>query len=46
MGIRESLRDRYGVMTDDEAIRRAIEWYVPAFPTRVGARGSRGLSMG
>ena len=28
IGIRESLRPRYGDMTEGEAIRRAIEWHV------------------
>jgi hypothetical protein len=28
VGIRESLRPRYGDMTDGQAIRRAIQWHV------------------
>jgi hypothetical protein len=32
IGIRESLRPRYGVMTDDEAIRRAVQWNVSRVP--------------
>jgi hypothetical protein len=32
IGIRESLRPRYGDMTDGQAIRRAIQWHVSRIP--------------
>lgn len=46
MGIRESLRDRYGAMTDDEAIRRAIEWYVSRVRDRGRGQGLPGVVDG
>lgn len=46
MGIRESLRDRYGAMTDDEAIRRSIEWYVSRVPDRGRGQGLPGVVDG
>ena len=46
MGIRESLRDRYGAMTEDEAIRRAIEWYVSRVPDQGRGQGLPGVVDG
>jgi hypothetical protein len=46
MGIRESLRDRYGAMTEDEAIRRAIEWYVSRVPDQGRGQGLPGVVEG
>jgi hypothetical protein len=46
MGVRESLRARYGVMTDDEAIRRAIQWYVSRVPDRGRGQGLSGVVDG
>jgi uncharacterized membrane protein len=43
MGIRESLRDRYGAMTEDEAIRRAIQWYVSRVPDQGRGQGLPGV---
>jgi hypothetical protein len=39
MGIRESLRARYGSMGDDEAIHRAIQWHVSRVPDRGRGQG-------
>lgn len=46
MGIRESLRDRYGAMTEDEAIRRAIQWYVSRVPDQGRGQGLPGVVDG
>jgi hypothetical protein len=50
VGIRESLRPRYGDMTAGQAIRRAIQWHVFRIPDegrgqgfRAWLRGVRGL---
>jgi hypothetical protein len=39
VGIRESLRPRYGDMTEDEAIRRAIQWHVSRIPDEGRGQG-------
>jgi hypothetical protein len=46
IGIRESLRPRYGAMSDDEAIRRAVEWYVSRVPEQGRGQGLSGVVDG
>ncbi len=45
VGIRESLRARYGDMPDGEAIRRAIQWNVSSVPDEGRGQGFRASSM-
>jgi hypothetical protein len=46
IGIRESLRPRYGDMTDDEAIRRAVQWHVSRVPDQGRGQGLPGVVDG
>jgi hypothetical protein len=46
VGIRESLRPRYGEMTDDAAIRRAVQWYVSRVPDEGRGQGLPGVVEG
>jgi hypothetical protein len=46
VGIRESLRPRYGAMTDDAAIRRAVQWYVSRVPDEGRGQGLPGVVEG
>jgi hypothetical protein len=46
IGIRESLRPRYGDMTDDAAIRRAIQWNVSRVPEEGRGQGLPGVVDG
>jgi hypothetical protein len=46
IGIRESLRPRYGDMTDDAAIRRAIQWNVSRVPEEGRGQGLPGIVDG
>jgi hypothetical protein len=46
VGIRESLRPRYGDMTDGEAIRRAIQWHVSRIPDEGRGQGLPGVVDG
>jgi hypothetical protein len=46
VGIRESLRPRYGEMTDDAAIRRAVQWYVSRGPDEGRGQGLPGVVEG
>jgi hypothetical protein len=46
VGIRESLRPRYGDMTEGEAIRRAIQWHVSRIPDEGRGQGLPGVVDG
>jgi len=46
IGIRESLRPRYGDMTDGQAIRRAIQWHVSRIPDEGRGQGLPGVVEG
>ena len=46
VGIRESLRARYGDMPDGEAIRRAIQWNVSSVPDEGRGQGLPGVVDG
>jgi hypothetical protein len=46
VGIRESLRPRYGEMTDDAAIRRAVQWYVSRVADEGRGQGLPGVVEG
>ena len=46
IGIRESLRPRYGDMTDDAAIRRAVQWHVSRVPEEGRGQGRPGVVDG
>jgi hypothetical protein len=46
IGIRESLRPRYGDMTDDVAIRRAVQWHVSRVPDEGRGQGLPGVVEG
>jgi hypothetical protein len=46
IGIRESLRPRYGDMTDDVAIRRAVQWHVSRVPEQGRGQGLPGVVDG
>jgi hypothetical protein len=46
VGIRESLRVRYGDMTDAESIRRAIQWHVSRVPDEGRGQGLPGVVDG
>ena len=46
IGIRESLRPRYGDMTDDAAIRRAVQWHVSRVPDEGRGQGLPGVVEG
>jgi len=46
IGIRASLRPRYGVMTDDAAIRRAVQWHVSRVPEEGRGQGLPGVVDG
>jgi hypothetical protein len=46
IGIRESLRPRYGEMTDDAAIRRAVQWNVSRLPDEGRGQGLPGVVDG
>lgn len=46
VGIRESLRPRYGDMTDDQAIRRAVQWNVSRVPEQGRGQGLPGIVDG
>jgi hypothetical protein len=46
IGIRESLRPRYGDMTDDVAIRRAVQWNVSRVPDEGRGQGLPGIVDG
>jgi hypothetical protein len=46
IGIRASLRPRYGDMTDREAIRRAVQWYVSRVPDEGRGQGLPGVVEG
>lgn len=46
IGIRESLRPRYGDMTDDAAIRRAVQWHVSRVPEEGRGQGLPGVVDG
>lgn len=46
VGIRESLRTRYGDMTDAESIRRAIQWHVSRVPDEGRGQGLPGVVDG
>jgi hypothetical protein len=46
IGIRESLRPRYGDMTDDAAIRRAVQWNVSRVPDEGRGQGLPGVVDG
>jgi Histidine kinase-, DNA gyrase B-, and HSP90-like ATPase len=46
IGIRESLRPRYGEMTDDVAIGRAIRWHVSRVPDEGRGQGLPGVVEG
>ena len=46
VGIRESLRPRYGDMTDDGAIRRAVQWHVSRVPDEGRGQGLPGVVDG
>jgi len=46
IGIRESLRPRFGDMTDDTAIRRAVQWHVSRVPDEGRGQGLPGIVDG
>jgi hypothetical protein len=46
VGIRESLRVRYGDMSDAESIRRAIQWHVSRVPDEGRGQGLPGVVDG
>jgi hypothetical protein len=46
IGIRESLRTRYGVMTDGQAIRRAVQWNVSSVADEGRGQGLPGVVDG
>jgi hypothetical protein len=46
IGIRASLRPRYGDMTDDAAIRRAVQWHVSRVPEEGRGQGLPGVVDG
>jgi hypothetical protein len=46
IGIRESLRTRYGDMTDDQAIRRAVQWNVSSVADEGRGQGLPGIVDG
>jgi hypothetical protein len=46
VGIRESLRPRYGDMTDGEAVGRAIQWHVSRVPDEGRGQGLPGVVEG
>jgi hypothetical protein len=46
IGIRESLRPRYGDMSDDAAIRRAVQWHVSRVPDEGRGQGLPGVVDG
>jgi len=46
IGIRESLRPRYGEMTDDVAIARAVQWNVSRVPDKGRGQGLPGVVDG
>jgi hypothetical protein len=46
VGIRESLRPRYGDMTAGQAIRRAIQWHVSRIPDEGRGQGLPGVVEG
>jgi hypothetical protein len=46
IGIRESLRPRYGEMTDDEAIGRAVQWHVSRIRDEGRGQGLPGVVDG
>jgi hypothetical protein len=46
IGIRESLRSRYGDMPDDEAIGRAVQWHVSRIRDEGRGQGLPGIVEG
>lgn len=46
VGIRWSLRTRYGEMTDSEAITRAIQWHISRIPDEGRGQGLPGVVEG
>lgn len=46
IGIRESLRARYGTMTDDQAIRQAVRWHVSSIADEGRGQGLPGVVDG